>query len=403
MTIEVRAARGRRNTAHYARTVISTGASDPWPVMTATSREVLREILVNGPLPRAELAARLGLSKPTLTRVTRTLVDDGFLREGGTELRGGMGRPSELLHLVPTARHFVGVKLTGTHLYAVVSDLGATVIDTYDEPIVDRSVAAVVAQIARVAEVFGVAHGPMSAIGVALAGTVSGPPENRLVHESAFLEWRDVSLSTLLEAATGLPASVDNDVQALTATEHWFGAGAGLDSMVLITVGVGIGCGIVVNNRLVSGARGMPGHISHVIVNPSGPYCDRGHRGCASSYLPNRSIAASLPREWGEQTYESALEQARAGRPAAVQAFADAGFALGALIGTAANLVDPAKVILSGDGIAVYDLAADDVRRGIEHTYESAASDLIVDVQPFDFGEWARGGAVLAIRTAIDV
>ncbi len=388
--------------AHYPRTVIARGNPEAWPTMSAASHAVLREIVVNGALPRAELAARLGLSKPSLTRITRSLMDDGFLLEGGTELRGGMGRPSELLHLRPESRRFVGLKLTGDHLYAVVSDLGATVIDAYDEPIVDRSVAAVLEQIRIVVARFDESWGPLTAVGAALAGTIQGSGRGRVVVESAFLEWANVPLVRLLEDATGLPATVDNDVQALTAAEHWFGAGAGLRTMVLLTVGVGIGCGLVINDELVDGAHGTPGRISHLIVDPSGPYCDRGHRGCASSYLTNSSIAGALPRDpAGERTYEYALEQAREGRPSALKAFADAGFALGCLIGTAANLIDPAKVILSGDGLAVYELAEADVWRGIRQTHEEDLERLDVDVQPFDFGEWARGGAVLAIRNAI--
>lgn len=370
--------------------------------MSSASRAVLREIVVHGALPRAELAARLGLSKPSLTRITRALVDDDFLLEGGTELRSGLGRPSELLHLRAGSRHFVGFKLTGDHLYAVVSDLGATIVDAYDEALADRSVPAVLDQISRVVARFQQDWGPITALGVALAGTIQGTGHARMVRESAFLGWADVPLVRLLEDATGLPASVDNDVQALTAAEHWFGAGAGLRTMAVITVGVGIGCGLVVNDELVEGAHGTPGNMSHIIVNPAGPYCDRGHRGCASSYLTSSAIAGALPRdESGDRTYEHALEHARTGRPSALQAFADAGFALGCIIGTVANLIDPAKVILSGDGLAVFEFAEADVWRGIHQTYQESLDQLDVDVQPFDFGEWARGGAVLAIRNAI--
>lgn len=372
--------------------------------MSDTSRAVLREILVHGALPRAELATRLDLSKASLTRITRALVESGFLREGGAELRGGLGRPSELLHLVPGSHRFVGVKLTGDHLYAVVSDLGATVIDQYSEPIVDTDVASVVARITEVVRTFAERWGTLTALGIALAGTIHGPASSRIVRESSFLKWTDVALADLLVDSTGLPVAIDNDVQALTAAEHWFGAGAGLESLALITVGVGIGCGLVANDTLVDGAHGTPGRISHTIVDPGGPYCDRGHRGCASSFLTNAAIAGALPRDpHGDRTYETALSEARAGRPAARQAFADAGLALGVLIGHVANLIDPAKVILTGDGLALYELAEAEILHGIRRTYEEDIDQLNLDVQPFDFVEWARGGAVLAIRNVVGV
>ncbi|MEO6086774.1 MAG: MarR family transcriptional regulator [Umezawaea sp.] len=92
-------------------------AAVPWPGLSEIGRQVLLEVLIHGAMPRAEIADRLNLSRPTLTRVTKALVLDGLLVEGGTELRSAMGRPSEMLHVRGEARHFLGVKLTSDRLY----------------------------------------------------------------------------------------------------------------------------------------------------------------------------------------------------------------------------------------------------------------------------------------------
>jgi len=192
---------------------------------------------------------------------------------------------------------------------------------------------------------------------------------------------------------------VENDVQALAAAEHWFGVGAGFDSVALITVGVGIGCGLIINGELVDGARGLPGRVEHLLVDQSGPVCALGHRGCASAYLTNSAISRALGgADDIDSGYQLALSRARAGEPAALRVFNDAAFALGSIIGTVSNLFDPQKVVLTGDGLAVWELASDSVTRGLRATQIDSAEAVPIDVQSFDFGEWARAAAALAIR-----
>jgi predicted NBD/HSP70 family sugar kinase len=383
-------------------TVAAVPDAASWPLLPPAARDVLLEVLIHGSLPRAELARRLGLSRPTLSRLTRTLVDHGLLVEGSTELRSSTGRPSELLHVQASARHFLGVKLTGETLYAVVTDLTATIVDSSEEPLRSTAVDDVVAQIAAVAERSRSRFPSIAALGVALGGDISRAVDPPVVAHAAYLGWTDIPLATLLAPGVGLPTTVENDVQSLTVAEHWFGAGAGLHSLALITIGVGLGCGLVVHDRLVVGTNGLQGRISHLIVDPAGPVCDRGHRGCAASFLLTESIVRSL--RWGaddEPTFDRALERARSGEPAALRAFGDAGFALGQIIGTVANLLDPQKIILTGDGLPLYELVDGRVWDGVRASYEQDAATLPLDVQAFDFSEWARAGAALAIRDLV--
>ncbi|WP_203757959.1 ROK family transcriptional regulator [Cellulomonas chitinilytica] len=372
-----------------------------WPRRPAASRDVLLELLVHGAMPRSELAERLGLSRPTMTRLTRGLVEAGVLVEAETELRTALGRPSELLRVVPAAGHFVGVKLTGDHLYGVVTDLTASVVGTLDEPLTSTDVTSVLAQVADAVERLRRRHRRVMALGLTLAGTLRRDAGPAVVVESMFLRWADVPLEQLLVDATGLPSVVENDVQALTAAEHWFGAGAGLDSLAVVTVGAGIGCGLVVHGRLVRGAHGLPGQLGHVLVDPSGPVCDQGHRGCAAAYLMTAALLDHLTTPEGRPTFDEALARARAGDPAAVEVVDRAGYALGVVVGTVANVVDPQKVLLTGEGLPLHEVAAARFRDGLAATYASDPDRLVIDVQPFDFGEWARSAAALAIRSVV--
>jgi predicted NBD/HSP70 family sugar kinase/DNA-binding MarR family transcriptional regulator len=324
--------------------------------LSGLERSILRELLVNGPKSRSEIARDLGMSRASLTRVTRTLLERGLVADGPLERRGATGRPSELLRIRPEGRRFLGVKLTSDRLFAVVTDLAAN----------------------------------------ALAEDVVSKGDRQIVLESPFLGWREVPLADLVGERVGLRATAENDVRALTAAEHWFGVGAGYESMVLIAIGAGVGVGIVVDGKVVTGANGRAGDLEHLPVDPTGPRCERGHRGCLASYLPNCAIAAALrtPR----LDYASVVALARSGDPAARQAFRDAGHALGVLIATLANAMDPEKLVITGDGIAVTELARNELDAAIAAGRQPDEAPIALDIQPFEFAEWARAGAVLAIR-----
>ncbi|WP_335987582.1 ROK family transcriptional regulator [Glycomyces sp. MUSA5-2] len=368
----------------------------PRAPLSGLERSTLRELLIRGPKSRAEIARELGMSRASLTRVTRALIEQGLLADGPVELRGATGRPSEVLRIRPESRKFLGVKLTGDHLFAVVTDLAAQALAEYDEPLASRRVKDAVAQIGAVHERLAEEHPGVVAAGIGLAGDVVSTDKGQTVAQSPFLEWSGVPLAALVSERLGIPATAENDMRALTAAEHWFGVGAGHESMVLIAVGAGIGVGIVVDGKVVTGINGKAGSLEHLPIDPSGPRCERGHRGCAASYLSNAAIVAAL-RAPGLD-YASVLDLARGGDPAAVQAFRDAGHALGVLIATLANTMDPEKIVVTGDGIAVAELARGEIDAAVATYRQHLGVPTPLDIQPFDFAEWARAGAVLAIR-----
>ena len=368
-----------------------------WPELHDAQRTVLLELLIHGSTSRAELARRTGLSRTSLTRLTRDLVDLGFVTEGATNAPSGRGRPSEMLDLEPGAANFAGIKLTGEALYAVVTDLHAKVVAVEEQALVSRNVSDVVGQIAGIVSRFRAAHPRLTAVGVCLAGDVEESRGRATVVGSHFLGWDDVPLAALVEAQTGLPTAMSNDVQALTAAHHWFGRGVGRSSLVVIGLGAGIGAGIVVNDELVRGSRGHPGKVGHLPVREGGPLCTRGHSGCASAYV---TIPAML-RRTGETDIERVFERAAAGDDVAQGVIDDAGYALGVVIAQLMNLLDPAKVIVTGEGLAVARAGQASMDAAITERLDLAAERSEVEVVDFSFADYAWAASVSAIRRVL--
>jgi predicted NBD/HSP70 family sugar kinase len=379
-------------------TALPAGA---WVPLTGATHRIALEVLLDGPLSRAELARRVDLSPGSLTRLTKPLLDDGLLVEvdpPAAEQR--LGRPSQPLDVVPAAHHFVGVKLTGDAAYGVLTTLRAEVVAVADRPLPDHRPSAVADTVAELAtELVARAPDGVTAAGLSLGGHVARAAD---VVRAPFLDWDDVPLADMVRARTGLPVVVANDVTALTEATHWFGEGRGAATFALVTVGAGVGFGLVAHHRLVTDDDSSLGLIGHHPLDPAGPPCAMGHRGCASAMLTIPSITAQVSVAHGRPVgYDEVLDLALAGDPAAVRVVDDAGFALGRLVAVAANFTMPERVVLGGEGIRLAHVARDRVLAGLRADRDPAATDPPLALQSPSFTEWARGAAVIAIQTFV--
>ena len=130
----------------------------------------------------------------------------------------------------------------------------------------------------------------LEACGVGVGGPMA--PGGELVSPLNIPAWRDFPLRRRLATLTGLPTFVDNDAKALALGEGWCGAAKGVSNYLAMVVSTGVGAGIVLDGRLLGGARGNAGHIGHVIVVPDGRRCACGAFGCLEAEVSGPSIAA---------------------------------------------------------------------------------------------------------------
>jgi glucokinase len=269
------------------------------------------------------------------------------------------------------------------------------------------------------AAVLDVAHGLLnegvSAIGVGAAGIVSGLAT---VRYSPNLPYRDLDVGGRLRAITGLPVVVDNDANVAAWGEHRAGAGRGVDDMLLVTVGTGIGGGIVSGGRLFRGANGFAAEIGHIIVEPGGPTCGCGVRGCWEQMASGAAIerqgiraarddAGSLLRSLAggdpdRVTGPIVTEAARRGDQLAANVLADVGQRLGEGIGGLVNVLDPRVVVVGGGAVAAGDALLGPAREALRGTVEAGAYRPDVPLVAAELGNDAGcvGAALLALDEA---
>ncbi|MEE4544865.1 ROK family transcriptional regulator [Streptomyces sp. V4-01] len=365
---------------------------------------VFQTLLAHGPLTRAEVGRRTGLTAGAITKVATPLLADGWITElGRPVVERASGRPATLIAVRAERARFVGVKVTGDELIGVLADLTAQPLATARAPLGSRDVGTVVLAIARLVtrlrEEAGAAQdGAVHSIGVTISGDVDG--QTGTVSYSPFLDWRRVPLAHLVETATGTPTVVENDVRALTVAEQWFGAGVGLSSFALVTVGAGIGAGLSIGGRVVSGAHGVSGEIGHLPVGGTDRTCTCGNTGCVEAVASTHAITEQARQATGdpELTMAEAVRRAHDGDAAVRAVFSRAGHVMGLALAAVANLIGPERIIISGEGVASYDLYADQIRQTFADHAFGAAADCDIVVRPLPFEEWARGGAAVAAQ-----
>lgn len=370
-----------------------------WASLTPSARRVALEVLLHGPLARTELARRLELSTPSLTRLTKPLLDRGIVREVTEPATGNGGRPLQPLEIDPSVQDFVGIKLTGTRAYGVLTDLRAEIITAQDVALEDHEPDHVVELLRSLALALTGDRTAPAAIGVGLGGAVR---DFSHVVRAPFLNWGEVDLGDRLTTATGVPTVLSNDLDALMEAEHWFGAGRDVTSFAALTVGVGVGGGLVVHDQLVTGAGSGLGLLGHFPLDPLGPACPDGHRGCANALLTIDAIQTHASLALGRPvTYDQVLDLAAAGDPVADQIIGTAAYAFGMLIAAVANIAQPERVILTGEGIRLARVGEVRLRMGITQSRIAEAPPVAVHVLDDDPTIWARGAAVVAIQRTV--
>jgi predicted NBD/HSP70 family sugar kinase len=324
---------------------------------------VLRQVAEQGPRSRATIALETGLNKSTVSSLVADLIDAGLLRDspvGAREAR--VGRPPQSVELDPDGPFVLGLEINVDYLAVWATDLAGAVLHRAFVANDNRSASpeAVIAALARLAEEaleqpFAANRHPMLAT-VAVPGLVDPSGELAVAPN---LGWADVPVARLIcEALEDPPyvVRVENEANLGAVAELVEGAGRGLSDFVYISGEIGIGAGVVLRGELFRGASGFAGEFGHLTIDPFGPPCGCGGRGCLERLAGQDALLrlagwdARMRCEGARPEWPGAMlaDSARAGHARTLQALSQVGHTLGIAIASLANLLDPEAVLLGG-------------------------------------------------------
>ena len=344
------------------------------PAARPGNRERVIELLrTRGALTRADLARLLNVSRATVSNVVAVLQAAGLLVESGSP--GGVqqrrGRPGSLLTLNPAAGAVVGIDFGHTHVRVIVADLAHTVLAEHvrtlerDHDARDALRTAVV--LAREAlAAADVAQGKVIGVGAGLPGPIN-TRTGAIGSSSIGPSWVGLRPADELGSLLGLPVIVDNVGNLGALAEVTWGAGRGAQVAVYIKLDAGVGAGFVLGGRLYRGACGTAAEFGHMTVDPAGPICRCGNRGCLETFVSVPALLEQLrSRHDTELNAKDMVRSALDGDRAGVRVLTDAGQRIGAAVAIICNLVNPDRVIIGGELSAAYDILLPPLRTALE-------------------------------------
>jgi predicted NBD/HSP70 family sugar kinase len=280
-------------------------ATRPQTASSEDVREINRRIVLNlirtrQPVSRADLARLSGMQRSTISIIVEQLIKERWVLEGATGRLPRGRRPTFLL--LNNDRVIIAVDVRPTQTTVAVADVNGEfssqqVMQTPPDP--ERASRAIIKQVQTLAR--ACRGKKIEGVGVTLPGRYD--PRSRKLAFAPNL-WADWDLGVQLAEATALEVALENAANACVLAAVWFGQAEGARDLVVITVSEGIGTGVMVNGQLMRGVGGMAGEFGHVPIEPDGPLCKCGSRGCWEVFASNR---AALRYYAGRQTPDPTL------------------------------------------------------------------------------------------------
>lgn len=313
-----------------------------------TARDINRGVVLNlirrrQPISRADLARISGLQRSTVSLITEQLIREKWVVNGPLG-RLPRGRRPTFLRL-NERRAIVVADLRPNQSTVAVADvngrfLSQESIATLSHPA--KTAAKLAASIKHQMQ----AHPELDFEGVGIC--VSGRASAGRVIFAPNLKWPEFDLKKPIEQATGMQVEMDNAANACVLAEVWFGSAETVSDMVVVAVSEGIGTGLFVNHQLARGLNGLAGEFGHVALDPSGPLCSCGNRGCWEVFGSNRA-AVRYYSESGNITFQDLMALAEAGDAMAWQALEKMAHAVGRGMRFVVKGLAPEEIVVVGE------------------------------------------------------
>lgn len=342
-----------------------------------TIRDINRQIVLNyvrerGPISRAEIAHETALQRSTISLIVEELRIEGLIEELSGESTGG--RPPILLSLRTADAVAIGVDVGTTRTIVATSDLAGRVLQQEHFETHPDSNQTTLSIIDLSRKLIARNNGTLEGIGISLPGLVSN--EGRELFVPTF-NWRDLPLADELNAATGLPVTIDNDANAAAHAELWFGRPEirAIRDFILVLVEGGVGTGIVFDGQVYRGENGAAGEFGHMTIGQGAPVaCASGSRECWEAFSSERSALARyqnlVNRSNGaaEINFGQLIDLALGGDDHARSALKETARYLGIGIANLIRGLAPEAVIVGGPIVRSWPVIAEDIKTSVEAT-----------------------------------
>jgi predicted NBD/HSP70 family sugar kinase len=366
---------------------------------------------------RTEIARKTGLSHSTISAISADLLTEGVLAEakGGEAPALKRGRPQVAIGLNPEAAAVIAVVLALNSLSATLFDYSGKVIAEDHQRLQTLTIgrkeltAETTAIVCRLMRHGGAAGKRVLRIVMAVQGITDSTARTMLW--SPITAHGDIPFADLLEEATGIPATVENDCSMIVVALRWRDPERYRDDFIAILLSHGIGMGLMLRGELFTGTHSSGGEFGHMIHQPEGALCRCGRRGCVEAYAGSYAIwrharqgddNAPPAADIDNDEMQALAAAARQDEGIERTAFRRAGRAIGYGLGNLFALIDPAPVAVVGQGASAFDLIEPSLREAIAQTAGGQHSQSITFATEPNEIPLIREGCAMRALTFVD-
>jgi predicted NBD/HSP70 family sugar kinase len=319
-----------------------------------TARHINRDIVLeliraNQPISRADLSRQSGLQRSTVSQIVEQLIGEKWVCEGGVA-SPPRGRRPTLLELNDDLV-VIAVDIHPKQATVATVDLKGRLLSRSQVPLTSDPTAStrlITDCMQRMQR--SLPRKSIEGIGVSLPGRID--PETQRLIFAPNLHWPDFDLKKVIEETMGMPVKMENAATASLLAELTFRRIDGIHDIVMVTVSEGVGTGVFANGRLISGHRGMAGEFGHVPLDPSGPLCSCGRRGCWETYASCRAALRyfkELEPSSKTITFHELLNLAEEGDQYAAQALTKQALYIGRGLQLIIAALSPSLILIAGE------------------------------------------------------
>ncbi|WP_058308436.1 ROK family transcriptional regulator [Gracilibacillus massiliensis] len=330
---------------------------------------ILRILMKNGATSKSTLAKQTGLTLPAIADIVDKLENYQLIKNIGAS-KTDRGRFPTLYDIEEKTLKVIGVGITSKHITIGIYNLkGEKLVhqsedlphNTSPEPLINK----ITLVINHLLQKKGFHRSEFLGIGVGMHGIVDY--QKGVAIYPPHLDWENVPIKEQLERAIDLPVLVDNDCNALTLAESWFGDAKEENSFIVVNVDYGIGAGIMIDRKIFHGIDFGAGQIGHTIVDGDGPLCTCGNYGCLEALASEASILEQIQKKMKKgfptilhdvrevpddimisDVYEALIK----GDALVLNVVEEAARYVGIAVSTLVNIINPEKIILTGSLIS---------------------------------------------------
>lgn len=331
---------------------------------------IMRLVRENGPISRASLARKTGLSGPAVLNIVEGLVNEKFLFEIGKGVSNG-GRKPNLLDINPESVFAIGLEITPNIIRAGIVNLDLEIVisrkkeiqpDSSYDFILDEATA-IIKKIIKAARL----KDPLIlGIGVSHPG-IMGTESGKVLLATNLKSWKDVPLVRDIERRLKMPAVIEVDSRVLALAEMWKGLAKNIKNFLIVEVETGLGTGLVIDSQIYRGSTGIAGELGHMVIDDKGEKCACGKKGCIETFVAFPAILKELQKKPSEKllyfskgnikkiTIENVIAAAKHGDPITLNVIKKSAEVLGKALGNLMNFIDIEAIFINSSLTSIDD------------------------------------------------